>query len=142
MKRITKELASGAVGVGQTVVLSKYVDPSFGTLVPQLGRFGTASGVTSVIAGIVGALGALKMVKGIGPVPGQYADLLAAYGLGAFASKLVLPYIMPSAVVASQGAFLRRSKPAAIKAPVAAQKTVQNAVKYYPELMTAERGIY
>jgi hypothetical protein len=97
--------AAGGIGVAQTFVMQKFVEPSTPMLVPQLGGFGRTSAVVGIGAGVAAlAVGLYSMKTGkiIRDPRVQYG--LMAYGGASLAGGLVAGM---AATMAASRAFPR-----------------------------------
>jgi hypothetical protein len=82
--------AAGAVGVAQTLVIEKFVEPSMPTLVPQLGAYGKTSTIVGIGAGVAAmALGLYSMKTGKFIRDPRFQYGLMAYGGTSFAAGLI-----------------------------------------------------
>ena len=154
MDRKVKLALVGGSGVATTIVLREVVDPKVGVLIPQLGKLGTPSNLIGGLGGAAATILALAKLKfNKGPLDYKTANLLLAYGAPAAVSAALLTYFNVGNLVFNKTSAVTTStataKPlkARKSAPIAktSQKkvnTVSDAVYFYPELMTAEGGVY
>jgi len=93
-----------AIGAAQPFILRQYADKTYGSLVSQLGVWGTPS----ALAGIIGGGGAtaaalLGMFMGVGVKDPLYQEILLAYGVPALAGSVAMAAVTQT-VATSQAA--------------------------------------
>ena len=81
--------AGGAAGAGATLLVREKIDPTKGTVVPQLKQFGTPSALLGVFGGglslVLGLLGEYDKIE----IPEELKDFLLGFGAGAFTVGIV-----------------------------------------------------
>lgn len=152
---------SATIGAAQTFVLREYVDKTNGVIVPQLGRFGTASALAGIILGgistLLGALNFFGMDRKISFVPHVGRDLqlaLLGYGIPALTSAILTAQFtsvqaQPTAAPASRPNYVQVrpivGQPAVkVSArPIPVQATPAQSVQRKRNLLTynASRGV-
>ena len=80
-----------AIGAVQPFVLRQYADKTYGSLIPQLGVWGTPSALAGIVLGGGATIAALAgMTMGIGIRNPLHQDLLLSYGAPALASTIAM----------------------------------------------------
>lgn len=87
-----KVTVAGAIGAGvgalQTPLIRVYVDPTYGSVIPQLGTFGTPSALAGMIGGgsaiAIGALGMTRGRNGMQRLSDKVIEPAIDYGVTAF----------------------------------------------------------
>ena len=148
-QQIAAEVGAVAVGVVQPFLLRQYVDTRFGTLIPQIGAYGTPSALAGFgLGGGALGLGLAGLMMNKGPVRDpQVAKILISYGAAALTTSTVVAYLTPtvqaaaaSGATSAQGVFRPQQK--VVQAPA---RAVSAAAANYNSLNQQERlmkGVY
>jgi len=123
-KEVLLEVGALAVGAVQPFVLRQYADTKFGTLIPQLGVYGTPSALAGIIGGgaaTAAALVGMFMNKGL--TDPLYQKVALAYGVPALVGSITMAALTQtvSANASAQAVF----RPNAGPAPVGSQSPAQ-----------------
>ena len=117
------------IGTAQPFVLRQYVDTKFGSVVPQLGVYGTPSALAGiVVGGIATAASLVGMFMNKGVKNPMHQKVLLAYGVPALTASLIMASLTQTVSSAPQAVF--RPQVGGAQSPVA---------KNYASLSQAQR---
>ena len=100
------EIGALAVGAVQPFVLRQYADKQFGSLIPQIGVWGTPSALAGIVLGggaTIAALVGKTMNKGV--TNPFHQNLLLAYGVPALAGTIAMAAVTQTVSATPQAYF-------------------------------------
>jgi hypothetical protein len=116
-KEVAILVGAGAAGVAQTFLVQKFIEPTQGTWIPQIGAFGKPAALLGIVGGVTAiAISYLSMKRQIAVVSDpriQFA--LLGYGGAAVASGIVAG-ILGGGLTATSRAFPRTAAVRAVPA--------------------------
>ena len=138
------KIGAAAIGVAQPFLLRQYADTQFGTVIPQIGAYGTPSARAGIVLG-GGAITAAVVGKmyGKGLTDPMHQEIALAYGVPALGASLIIAYLTPTVQAAAkssaQGVF-RPNK--VLNAPAAGMSAAEKNYASITPQARLNMGVY
>ena len=142
-QELAVEIGAAVIGTAQPFLLRTYADTTYGTLIPQIGAYGTPSCLAGIVAGGAATIaGIASLLYGKGIQDRALAKIALSYGVPAVTASLIIAYMTPTiATQAKSQAVFSPQKAAASGAQAATTAAARNLAALTPQQRSG-LGVY